>query len=56
MDWHYLFRGRFDRLLDEMDEVWRAEFAEGRKGIGSDINDGMRLVLEEPREGVSMRH
>jgi hypothetical protein len=40
-----LLRRGLDRLLYEVDEVWRAQFAQGLEGLGASLDGGVKLIL-----------
>jgi hypothetical protein len=40
-----LLRRRLDRLFYEVDEVWRAQFAQGLEGLGASLDGGVELIL-----------
>lgn len=45
----YLFRGRgLCRLFDQVDQIWRAEFAQCLEGVRSYLNDRVRIIFEQP--------
>lgn len=44
----YLFRTGLHRLLDEVNQIWRAQLAEGLQTVSPDIYDGVRIVFEKP--------
>jgi hypothetical protein len=44
---NYLFVGRLDWLLDEVDQIWRAKFAECREAVGSDLDNRVCIVFEQ---------
>jgi hypothetical protein len=43
-----LLRRRFDGLLYEVYEIWRAEFAECLEGLGAGFDCGLQLILVDP--------
>ena len=47
---YYLFRGRLDRLLHQVDEIGRAKFAESGQAVGSDLNYGVGVVFKQPTQ------
>jgi hypothetical protein len=46
---NYLFVGRLDGLLHEVDEIGWAEFAECREAVCSDLYNGVCIIFEQPR-------
>lgn len=46
--------GRLGGLLDEMDEIRRTEFPKRLEAVCSNLDHGMRIILEEP--AISIQH
>jgi hypothetical protein len=44
----YLLAGRLDGLLDEVDEIWRAQFPQSLQVLCADLYNRGRVILEDP--------
>lgn len=52
----HMLAGISDRLLEDVDEVWRTEFAEGNQLLGAGFNCLMQHLLGDPGEAEVSAH